>query len=38
MESAPFKSRLVKASPLVGQIGAKAAQREMEGARRAITS
>ena len=38
MESIPFKSRLVKASPLVGQIGAKAAQREMEGAHLAITS
>ena len=38
MESVPFKSRLVKASSLVEQIGAKAAQREMEGAHLAITS
>ena len=33
----PFKSRLIKASPLVGQIGAKAVQREMEGAHLVIT-
>ena len=38
MVSVPFKSRLIKESSLVGQIGAKAAHREMEGAHLAITS